>query len=623
MYRIELGPDDIGVFRSIEEMATGIKTGVITPKARIYHSASDKWLPIEFHPHFKKAREMAAGGVPPAPPTPAPVRVTAPEIPRRQPSPAPSPVAGLPLIDVSAPAKPVEPEPPPVMLRVPEPVALVHQPAAPEPQLPALIGPGPVQPEPITHERSTPAPFIPAYVPPEPVVRAYVAPEPVPACLAPVLPMLEREPEPALADAEAVEAGGPIERTEPEPYELPPAPVLVVSHEPEPAPYAPVIPPLPEPEREAIFLAVPKEADPVEAGLPEREPDVVEPASEEPRIAEPLPSFQLPRVDLRLGQRRRPALIAAAAAVLAVSTHFALSSDTTRWELGIGVPLPDLGPRTLRAERPIATAPTNATVLPASVPPAKGSPSFGGASAFTEPKPVVETVAPAPPVDTAVRPPVPEVAPPPKIAIAAPKTGAAPSLEGDLKSAAGLVTRYEAAHAAARAELENGLKTAGFANLFATTRLQPAGLRAARASVGTASAYVQRYRRREAEIEEAYRDTFNLLSISSKWSDGQRRTWESRKVHKEHPEVVKLSSFLLQSLDSLYGLLSAQEGGYRLGEGTITFDEAAASRAYAELRPWLERRAHGWADANSGEPTTAARILQAMGTVKLPEGGSL
>src|SRR5688572_17398966 len=61
MYRIELGPDDIGVFRSIEEMATAIKTGVLTPKARIFHSASDKWLPIEFHPHYKKAREMAAG----------------------------------------------------------------------------------------------------------------------------------------------------------------------------------------------------------------------------------------------------------------------------------------------------------------------------------------------------------------------------------------------------------------------------------------------------------------------------------------------------------------------------------------------------------------------------------
>jgi hypothetical protein len=316
-------------------------------------------------------------------------------------------------------------------------------------------------------------------------------------------------------------------------------------------------------------------------------------------------------------------LIAAAAAVLAVSTHFALSSSKPQWELGVGVPLPELGPRTLRAERP-ASQPTTATVLPASVPAEKGSPSFGGASAFSTPKPEEPVAAPPePPRDTTARAAAPEVAPPPKIAIAAPKVVAAPSLEGDLKSAAGLVARYDAAHAAARTDLDNGLKTAGFANLFATARLQPGGLRAARASVGTASAYVQRYRRREAEIEQAYRDSFDLLSGRNKWSDGQRRTWETRKVRQEHPEVVKLSSFLLQSLDSLYGLLAAQDAAYELNDGLITFSDAAASRAYGELRPWLDRRAHAWADPETDEPTTAARILRAMGTAKLPEGGSL
>jgi hypothetical protein len=218
---------------------------------------------------------------------------------------------------------------------------------------------------------------------------------------------------------------------------------------------------------------------------------------------------------------------------------------------------------------------------------------------------------------------VPEIAPAPKIAIAAPKAVAAPSLDGDLKSAAGLVVRYDAAHAAARAELDNGLRTAGFANLFASARLQPAGLRAARASVGTATAYVQRYRRREAEIEQAYRDSFDLLATRNKWSDGQRRTWEARKVRQEHPEIAKLSGFLLQSLDSLYGLLSAHESEYRIMEGTIMFDNAEASRAYGELKPWLERRAHAWADVDSDDPTTAARILRAIGSTKLPEGGSL
>ena len=46
------------VFRTIEELATGIRNGLITPRARIYHNASQKWLPIEFHPHYKKALQM-------------------------------------------------------------------------------------------------------------------------------------------------------------------------------------------------------------------------------------------------------------------------------------------------------------------------------------------------------------------------------------------------------------------------------------------------------------------------------------------------------------------------------------------------------------------------------------
>jgi hypothetical protein len=58
MYRIELSPGEETVFRSIEELAVAIKRGVVTPKARIYHNASSKWLPIQFHPHYKAAVSM-------------------------------------------------------------------------------------------------------------------------------------------------------------------------------------------------------------------------------------------------------------------------------------------------------------------------------------------------------------------------------------------------------------------------------------------------------------------------------------------------------------------------------------------------------------------------------------
>jgi hypothetical protein len=60
MYRIELTPGEVTVFRTIEELATGVRNGLITSKARIYHSASDKWLPIEFHPHYKQALDLNA-----------------------------------------------------------------------------------------------------------------------------------------------------------------------------------------------------------------------------------------------------------------------------------------------------------------------------------------------------------------------------------------------------------------------------------------------------------------------------------------------------------------------------------------------------------------------------------
>lgn len=60
MYRIELAPGEETVFRTIEELAIAVRNGLVTPRCRIYHNASQKWLPIEFHPHYKKALEIPA-----------------------------------------------------------------------------------------------------------------------------------------------------------------------------------------------------------------------------------------------------------------------------------------------------------------------------------------------------------------------------------------------------------------------------------------------------------------------------------------------------------------------------------------------------------------------------------
>ena len=60
MYRIELAPGEETVYRTIEELAVGFRNGLVTSRSRIYHNATQKWLPIEFHPHYKKAIELSA-----------------------------------------------------------------------------------------------------------------------------------------------------------------------------------------------------------------------------------------------------------------------------------------------------------------------------------------------------------------------------------------------------------------------------------------------------------------------------------------------------------------------------------------------------------------------------------
>jgi hypothetical protein len=58
MYRIELSPGEETAFRSIEELAVAIRRNVVTSRARIYHNATARWLPIQFHPHYKLALSM-------------------------------------------------------------------------------------------------------------------------------------------------------------------------------------------------------------------------------------------------------------------------------------------------------------------------------------------------------------------------------------------------------------------------------------------------------------------------------------------------------------------------------------------------------------------------------------
>lgn len=125
MYRIELAPGEEALFKNIDELAKGIHSGVVGSHARIWHAASNKWLPIDFHPHYKLAKERPEA--PAAKPAPEPVAARTREIQFIQLEPAapkhiealvamaeraapPAAVHAAPvevMIDISAPAFPV------------------------------------------------------------------------------------------------------------------------------------------------------------------------------------------------------------------------------------------------------------------------------------------------------------------------------------------------------------------------------------------------------------------------------------------------------------------------------------------------------------------------------------
>ncbi len=157
MYRIEVKPGEESVFRTIEELATAIRNGLVTPRARIFHHASQKWLPIEFHPHYKKALQLPKtnSGENPV------VVVSAPSATAHQPSKAHSsqPAKSQDVVKSLEAVKPVEP--------------------------PKVQAPKPT--EPVTRTRELEIVYTPPVEARAPVIKpAPVAPPPAPA--APVRP---------------------------------------------------------------------------------------------------------------------------------------------------------------------------------------------------------------------------------------------------------------------------------------------------------------------------------------------------------------------------------------------------------------------------------------------------
>ncbi len=244
------------------------------------------------------------------------------------------------------------------------------------------------------------------------------------------------------------------------------------------------------------------------------------------------------------------------------------------------------------------------------------------------PAPVPDTpmAAPAPP-DSALLPPAPAAIPRAPRILSAPVDFAIPAAVAPPRGGSGavspaaLVQHYSAAYDAARAELETGMKNAGFANLFAASRLSSGeGVRAARRSAAATANFVRLYRRREITIEQAYRDSLELLTKRLGWSTEEIRQWEARPFRQEPPEAARLADALLGVVDSVFGILDAQERQYEISGSTITFRYPQAARQYGALRLKLAQQIAGWREsAGSAVTTTVDRVIRGTGPARLPE----
>ncbi len=71
MYRVRLASGEEAAFRSVEELALGIQSGVITVDAEVYHAPEQQWRPISAHPEYVAAAERVSRMAAPATAEPA------------------------------------------------------------------------------------------------------------------------------------------------------------------------------------------------------------------------------------------------------------------------------------------------------------------------------------------------------------------------------------------------------------------------------------------------------------------------------------------------------------------------------------------------------------------------
>ena len=470
MYRIELAPGEEALFKSIDEMAAGIANGVISPKARIWHQTSAKWLPIEFHPHYKIALNKGPGTAPRADYREAPSVA------------GPAAIATPPLFD-QAPRPLFEPPAPKPIFERPEPATAAAQPS---PFAPPAPKPFFEKPAPVEYHLSADA---------QPAPVATLAPADTPEDLG--SDYIEIHPSRGRGRTWTVGAAAAVA-------------IVVLGGG-------------------AAFSAFRSSRTP--APRPTQPPVTAPPASygAQPVVTPATPSF---------GSRTsRPASDSADVKIDASSGKIADAPRITE------APRVSLGSLSLsNSDRPASDRPSSVT----------------------------------------------------------------PTM---------LVAHYAAAYDAARSDLDRGIGLANLRSIFAASQLASGQVGGARSTIAGVANLVRVYRKRSAAIEQAYRDSVNLLTRQIGWSPSQIAIWEKRPTQLEPPELAAMANALLDAMDGVLDVLGTNEGGYEITGGTISFDDSAASRAYGAAR----RRLAGLAGSGADSGTPAGRLLRALGRSLPPD----
>lgn len=164
------------------------------------------------------------------------------------------------------------------------------------------------------------------------------------------------------------------------------------------------------------------------------------------------------------------------------------------------------------------------------------------------------------------------------------------------------------------------MRVARLNRLFATSRLNPGGgVPHTRLSLAGAANIFRVFRQEQAAVDEAFQDSVTRLARTHHWTPKDVRSWYSRPPRAEPAALELAGTNLLADIDSIFGVLGAQAGAYKLRGTAIAFEDPSAGQAYGTLRQRVRQRIDEViAAGGSTSVGPTGLLLRAIGTSSLP-----